>query len=159
MDEGLPSVSIFLFFIILLSDIFVHGFCVAIAHVKEDDVEKDNQEKKSILKSGILRLLENPKRHMFDEAIQLVCMVVNMILGAVVVTGIARCLVNICGFEDNYCMKAVVWFLTCFVIVFVIMCFGIAIPARLAGRKPRHGHMFVIIRSSSYRSSFTRLYF
>ncbi|SFU98143.1 hemolysin family protein [Butyrivibrio sp. INlla21] len=137
MDEGLPSVSIFLFFIILLTDIFVHGFCVAIGHVKEDDIEKDNQEKKSIIGSGLLRLLENPKRHMFDEAIQLVCMVINMVLGAVVVSGIARYLERFCSVGDNLCMRFIVWLLTCFVIVFVIMCFGIAIPARLAGRKAR----------------------
>ena len=35
MDEGLPSVSIIAFFVILLIDIFVHGFNVALMPIRK----------------------------------------------------------------------------------------------------------------------------
>ena len=40
MDVDLPSASIVAFFIILIIDIFVHGFQVAIDHVSKDEIEK-----------------------------------------------------------------------------------------------------------------------
>ena len=40
MDEGLPSVSIFSFLVILIIDILIHGFASALEHVKEDEIEK-----------------------------------------------------------------------------------------------------------------------
>lgn len=136
MDEGLPSVSIFLLFLILLLDIFIHGFAGAIAHVKEDEIEKKNSENKDNISKGLLRALDKSKTVLYEETTQLISIVVNMVLGIFVVAGFARFFIALFEFGDNLLMRIVCWIVSGFAVVFFIMCFGISIPSRLAARKP-----------------------
>ncbi len=63
MDEGLPSVSIIAFFVILIIDVFVHGFGMAIEHASKDEIEKKSTENKDKLSAKLLKLLDDENSH------------------------------------------------------------------------------------------------
>ena len=119
MDEGLPSVSILLLFIILVIDVFIQGFGGALLHIKEEDIEKKDPDKTKYITRKLLGLMEDESRHV--KTMQFATIVLNMLLGCVVIT---------CSDE------LVVRIIACAIIVAVIMCFGILIPRRLAHRNP-----------------------
>ena len=57
MDEGSPSVSIIIIVAVLLIDILIHGFGVAITHVREEDIEKRLQENKDKIDARVLQCI------------------------------------------------------------------------------------------------------
>ncbi len=60
MDEGLPSVIIVVVICgILLIDVLVHGFCMAIWHVKEGEAEKKEQENRDYPGRETLKFMNN----------------------------------------------------------------------------------------------------
>ena len=48
MDEGLPSVSIFAFFVVLVINVFIHGFGIGLEHVSKEEIEKKSSEKSMV---------------------------------------------------------------------------------------------------------------
>ena len=92
MDEGLPSVSILIFFIILIMDVLVHGFGVALGHVREEEIEKKVLENKEQLSAKILKAIKDDAR--LIKCIQYFNIVVNMILGGIVVINISGAFVS-----------------------------------------------------------------
>ena len=82
MDEGLPSASFLLLAAVLIADIFVFGFDAAITRVKEEDVENKSRENKNKVASGLLKIMENPEKHI--RAMNVFAAAVNMVLGGIV---------------------------------------------------------------------------
>ena len=134
MDEGLPSVSIFVLLLIIVLDIFVQGFGVAISHVKEDELQKKAQEGKDKISPKLLDILEHDGR--FGKSMQLLSIVLNMLLGGMVSNGISGKVVAYLGISGDSWLRPLVYFLVGFIIVIIIMCAGVIIPMRLARRQP-----------------------
>ena len=139
MDEGLPSVSLLIFAAVLLVDIFIFGFDAAITRIKEEDLEKKDRENKDKITSGLLKILEDPKRHI--RAMNVFVMAVNMVLGGFVTRHIARYVVSSLTLEESFILAKVVEILTGVVILLLVMSFGVRIPERLAARKPEQWAM------------------
>ncbi|WP_029230993.1 hemolysin family protein [Butyrivibrio sp. VCB2006] len=136
MDEGLPSVSILIFVIILLMDILVHGFGVALGHVKEEEIEKKALENKEQLSAKILKAIKDDAN--LIKCIQYFNIVVNMILGGIVTISIAKAIIGYAGLvaEDADFSCRIIYFCTALIISLLIMCFGVLIPRKLAARYP-----------------------
>ncbi len=134
MDEGLPSVSIFAFFAILIIDVFIHGFKMALEHVREDEIEKKAAEKKDSISSKLLKLLEDTSRQ--TEAIKALSIVLNMVLGGYVTCSIGDYFCKLFGCEMQGLLYILPYVITGLLVLVLIMCFGVLIPRRLAARAP-----------------------
>lgn len=134
MDEGLPSASFLLLAAVLIADIFVFGFDAAITRVKEEDVENKSRENKNKVASGLLKIMENPEKHI--RAMNVFAAAVNMVLGGIVTKGIGRYIAYILDFGGAYVATRITYCLTGAVILLLTMSFGVRIPERLAVRCP-----------------------
>ena len=105
MDEGLPSASFLLLAAVLIADIFVFGFDAAITRVKEEDVENKSRENKNKVASGLLKIMENPEKHI--RAMNVFAAAVNMVLGGIVTKGIGRYIAYILDFGGAYVAKRI----------------------------------------------------
>ena len=99
MDEGLPSVSIIAFFVILIIDVFVHGFGMALEHVSKDEIEKKSTENKDELSSKLLRLLDDEMTHI--ESMQILTIILNMVLGGLVTVRLSEYLASLWNAGGN----------------------------------------------------------
>ncbi len=134
MDEGSPSVSFIIIFTVLLIDILVHGFGVAITHVREEDIEKKSQENKDKISLGLLKLIKDDAS--FVKNIQFLNIVLNMILGGIAVCGIGRFFIRTLEITDRLVFQYLTLLFCGLVVALFIMCFGIIIPRRLSYRQP-----------------------
>ena len=134
MEAGLPSGSIFAFFVILIIDIFVHGFGIAMDHVSKDEIEKKSAAGKDKISERLLKLFVNEMAHI--ERMQILTIVINMILGGFVACRISDYLTALLGASGSLLPSYVFCIISACVITLIIMCFGIIIPRRLAVRKP-----------------------
>lgn len=136
MDEGLPSVSILVLVLVLLVDILVHGFGVALGHVKEDEIEKKTLENKDLLSEKILKALKKDSDYIKD--IQYFNIIVNMLLGGVVTLNLGKAIASSCGIigDDAVLARNGIFLLTGLVISLIIMSFGVLVPRKLASRFP-----------------------
>ncbi len=134
MDEGLPSVSILLFFIILIINIIIHGFGVALGHVKEEDLEKRSLEGKDTISTKLLLLME--KEENLINSMHFLYVVLNMVLGSVVLRDASTYIILKTAIMPKTVLYYITYLITGFVLVMLIVCFGILIPRRLALRRP-----------------------
>ena len=135
MDEGLPSVSIFALVLVLLMDILVHGFGVALGHVREDEIEKRTLESKDSISDKILKALQRDSDYIKD--IQYFNIVVNMILGGLVTIDIGGAIALFIGADrDAALVRFGIYFGAGLVISLIIMAFGVLVPRKLASRFP-----------------------
>ncbi len=134
MDEGLPSVSIIAFFVILVIDIYVQGFAMAMGRASKDEIEKKSTENKDKISGKILKLFDDEAIHM--EAMQMLAIIINMVLGGMVTSDIAQFFMAMFDLDDKALFIALFHVVVGFLIALLIMCFGITIPRRLAYRNP-----------------------
>ena len=134
MDEGLPSVSIFAFFVVLVINVFIHGFGIGLEHVSKEEIEKKSSEKKDSISSKLLLILDNSVNHI--EETQILTIIINMVLGFFVVYRAGNYICNILGLTEGGLISIVPYLLTGLVVILLIMSFGIMIPRRLAARSP-----------------------
>ncbi len=133
MDEGLPSVSIMAFFIILLIDVFIYGFEVALDHASKEEIDKKSEDDKDAVSKKLLVILENRER--FIESMQILVIVLNMVLGSTVVMGLSGYISKVLR-ADSDLPLILIYILAGLLTTILIMSFGILIPRRLAARKP-----------------------
>ncbi|WP_026651849.1 hemolysin family protein [Butyrivibrio proteoclasticus] len=134
MDEGLPSVSILLLFVVILIDVFIHGFGVALLHIKEDEIEKKSEEGKDSISKGLLALLSDDSMHI--KSMQFVTILLNMLLGAFSAGKFTEFFGRLLGYGVGEAPYILLTVLVWFVLILVVMIFGVLIPRRLALRKP-----------------------
>ena len=134
MDEGSPSVSIFAFLLILIIDIFVHGFCVSIAHVREEEIEKKAQDSKDKTSDKLLKVLEDDTK--LIKNMQFLGIILNMFLGGLVTSGAAQFFIRKFDIASSELLSGVTYLVCGLCLAILIMTFGIMIPRRLAKRQP-----------------------
>ncbi len=134
MDEGLPSVGIFAFFAVLIIDVFIQGFGMALEHLREDEIEKKAAEKKDSISVKLLKLLEDESRH--TEAMQALTIVLNMLLGGIVTNKLGIFFGELLALPENTIVYSGPFILTGLAVVLLVMCFGILIPRKMAVRSP-----------------------
>jgi putative hemolysin len=131
MDEGLPSVSILAFFVILLINVFVHGFGMAMDHASKEEIDKKSEDNKEGISRKLVDILD--QRDRFFESMQILTVVLNMVLGVAVILGFGRYFSLLFDAKDM-ALKTVIYVVTGLLTAVLIMSFGILIPRRLAIR-------------------------
>ena len=134
MEGGPSSDSIIAFFVILIIDFLIQGFGMALEHVSKDEIEKKSLENKDGVSSKLLKLLENETRHI--EAMQLLTIILNMVLGVLCVLNLSSFFARTFAFSQSMVTCALVTILTGILVAVLIMSFGVIIPRRLAARNP-----------------------
>ena len=89
MEGGPSSAAIIAFFVILIIDFLIQGFGMALDHVSKDEIEKKSLENKDRISAKLLKLLEDETHHI--EAMQLLTIILNMVLGIL-------CVMQLSGF-------------------------------------------------------------
>ena len=134
MEGGPSSAAVIAFFVILIIDFLIHGFGMALEHVSKDEIEKKSLENKDGISIKLLKLLEDDTHHI--EAMQLLTIILNMVLGIVCVLQFSRFFAKVFSFSESGVTCAIVTVLTGIIVAVLIMSFGILIPRRLAARSP-----------------------
>ena len=134
MDEGSPSVSIIIILAVLLIDILVHGFGVAITHVKEEEIEKKSQDSKDKISQGLLKIIEDDSS--LIKSMQFLNIVLGMFLGGIVTARLSRIFIGAMELEGRVFLQSITYIICGLCIALIIMCFGVIIPRRLAYRQP-----------------------
>ena len=99
MEGGPSSDCIIAFFIILIIDFLIHGFGMALEHVSKDEIEKKSLENKDRVSRGLLKILENKNDHI--EAMQLLAIAINMVLGVACVRQLSSFFAGLFSFSEN----------------------------------------------------------
>ena len=116
-------------------DILVHGFGVALGHVREDEIEKRALENKDSISDKIFKALQRDSDYIKD--IQYFNIVVNMVLGGLVTIDIGGAIAFFIGADrDAALVRFGIYFATGLVISLIIMAFGVLVPRKLASRFP-----------------------
>ena len=131
MDEGLPSVSILAFFVILFINVFVHGFGMAMDHASKEEIDKKSEDNKDGISRKLVDILD--QRDKFFESMQILTVVLNMVLGVAVILGFGRYFSLLFDAKDIV-LKTVIYVVTGLLTAVLIMSFGILIPRRIAIR-------------------------
>ena len=134
MDEGLPSVSIFAFCLILLIDILIQGFTSAFLRISQEDVEKRALEQKDGISKKLLELLKNDSYHV--KSMQFLTIIANMFLGGIVTYGFTGFISRAAAVAESEPAYSLIFLGIGLVLALIIMCFGVIIPRRLAKAKP-----------------------
>ena len=134
MEGSVPSDSIIAFFVILIIDFIIQGFGMALEHVSKDEIEKKSSENKDKISARLLKLLEDDTYHL--EAMQLLTIILNMVIGAFVVLELSGFMAKAFSFEGSGVTCVIVTIVTGILVAVLLMCFGILIPRRLAARSP-----------------------
>ena len=80
MDDSGPTASI-IFVILVLIDMFFHGFGAAVEQLNPKDVEKKAREEKDRRSQRLQKILEDPTRYV--NSMQLVITLNNVVMGGV----------------------------------------------------------------------------
>lgn len=134
MEGGPSSAAIIAFFVILIIDFLIHGFGMALEHVSKDEIEKKSLENKDRISAKLLKLLEDETHHI--EAMQLLTIILNMVLGILCVMQLSGFFAKVFSFSESGVTCAIITVLTGIIVAVLIMCFGILIPRRLSARNP-----------------------
>lgn len=144
MDDSGPTASI-VFVILVLIDMFFHGFDAAVEQLNAKEVEKRAGENKDRRSRRLLKILEEPARYV--NAMQLVITLNNVVIGGVCLgiwlravrsflTGFAqRSLAGIVSVP----LAAITVFsavVTMFFLLYILLTFGVLLPKRIARRMP-----------------------
>ncbi|MCR5404432.1 MAG: hemolysin family protein [Butyrivibrio sp.] len=135
MDEGLPSVSIFAFFVILVMNIIMYGFSASLEHASKEEIEKKSAERGDAVSNTLIKLLDDQSVHI--ESMQLFSVIVNMILGGFVALSIGSYFTRLFKIAEGTVTATLATALTGLIIAILVLCFGIMIPSRLAARSSK----------------------
>ncbi len=81
MDDDGPTASIIFFVVLLLIDIFFYGFGAALNSLNEKEIERRAEEDKDKKSIRLRAIISNPTE--YDNTVQLITTLINVIIGAV----------------------------------------------------------------------------
>lgn len=145
MDDSGPTASI-IFVILVLIDMFFHGFRAAVEQLNPKDVEKKAREEKDRRSQRLQKILEDPTRYV--NSMQLVITLNNVIMGGVYLGIWLRVVRNfLAGFAQRSLseivsvpqvvitvLSAVV---TMIFLLYILLTFGVLLPGKIARRLPQ----------------------
>ncbi len=145
MDDSGPTASIITFILLLFVDMFFYGFGTASAALSLKDIEKNGEDEEDKKTQRLKKIIDNPAEYV--NTVQLVVTLLNVIVGFVYVeiwshsiTSFLRSVaeetlkiekpstevISVCGF-----------ILAMFLLLYIVLSFGVLLPKRLAARIPK----------------------
>lgn len=144
MDDSGPTASI-IFLILVLVDMFFHGFGAAVEQLNSKEVERKAQEEKDRKSQRLLKILDDPTRYL--NSMQLVITLNNVVIGGVYL-GIWLRVVSdfLAGFAKRNLASivsvplAVITVFSAVVtmifLLYILLTFGVLLPQKIARRLP-----------------------
>lgn len=144
MDDSGPTASI-IFVILVLIDMFFHGFSEAVEQLGIKDVEKRAGEEKDRRSQRLLKILQDPTRYV--NSMQLIITLNNVLIGGVYLGIWLRAVQNfLAGFAERNLAEIVVIPLalitafsavvTMVFLLYILLTFGVLLPKKIARRLP-----------------------
>lgn len=144
MDDSGPTASIVCFLLLLFFDIFFYGFGTASRALSIKDIERLAEEEKDKKSNRLKRIVNNPSEYV--NTLQLIVTLVNVIMGAVCVSIWSHSMKNTLQFLaekqlrlENISQEALTvcaFILTMFVLLYIVLTFGVLMPKKIAARIP-----------------------
>lgn len=144
MDDSGPTASI-IFVILVLIDMFFHGFSEAVEQLGFKDVEKRAGEEKDRRSQRLLKILQDPTRYV--NSMQIIITLNNVLIGGVYLGIWLRAVQNfLAGFAERNLAEIVVIPLalitafsavvTMIFLLYILLTFGVLLPKKIARRLP-----------------------
>lgn len=141
MDDGGPTASIILFFILLFTDIFFYGFGSALQELGNKDIERKTEEEKDKKAERLKAIIANPASYV--DTLQLTVTLIHLIMGGFYLKLIQNFLSNqavnnlhLSKWLGEPILQVVVLIAAMFVLMYVLLTFGILMPKKLAAKYP-----------------------
>ncbi|MCH5342585.1 MAG: HlyC/CorC family transporter [Acetatifactor sp.] len=152
MDDGGPTASILLFFVLILIDVFFYGFHAALNNLNEKEVERRAGEEKDKKSMRLMRLIDDPA--LYDNTIQLVVTLVHMIVGAFFLGFWVGIIEKLFDLMRKYApdldrlpaglIAGVVTVVALLALLYILLTFGVLLPKRIAARVPERWAYFSV---------------
>ncbi len=144
MDDSGPTASI-IFVILVLIDMFFHGFGEAVEQLNAKDVEKRAGEEKDRRSQRLLKILQDPTRYV--NSMQLIITLNNVLVGGVYLGIWLRAVRNfLAGFAERNLagiiaiplalITVISAVLTMVFLLYILLTFGVLLPKKIARRLP-----------------------
>lgn len=144
MDDSGPTASI-IFVVLVLIDMFFHGFGAAVEQLNPKEVEKKAREEKDRRSQRLLKILEDPTRYV--NSMQLIITLNNVVIGGVYLgiwLGVVKDFLE--GFAKRNLeeivsvplavITAVSAVVTMVFLLYILLTFGVLLPKKIARRLP-----------------------
>lgn len=141
MEDGGPTASYILFFVLLLLDMVVYGFGEAVKELNSKELSEQSQEGGSKKAGKLYEIVLHPEQYV--GTVQFVSTLINLIMGAffyhrffyVTVPILDRTAKRWFGIEPNgRLMVCLAMVLSALFILYIILTFGVLIPKKLGTR-------------------------
>lgn len=142
MDDGGPTASIILFLLLLFVDMFFYGFGTASRFLTMKDIERRMETEKGKKTVRLRKIVSEPEEYV--NTVQLIVTLVNVVIGCICVKVWSDFLTEV--FLDlakeqleisNISEEAITigaFILTMFLLLYIILTFGVLLPKKLAAR-------------------------
>lgn len=142
MDDSGPTASIIFFVVLLFIDVFFYGFGAAMNNLNEKEIERRAEEEKDKKSIRLKKIMQSPT--MYVNTVQLVVSLINVSMGAFYlgiwlrsVTGIVEMVArNNLEKISAQTITIIATVLTLFVLLYILLTFGVLLPKRVAARIP-----------------------
>lgn len=144
MDEGGPTAGMITFLLLLFVDMFFYGFGTASASLSMKDIEKREENEKDKKTQRLKRIVESPAEYV--NTVQLIVTLINVIIGWAYVGSWSRAITEFLQFLieeklqwENISVEAIsvcAIFLAMFVLLYIVLTFGVLLPKKLAAKSP-----------------------
>ena len=152
MDDGGPTASILLFFLLIFIDVLFYGFHAALNNLNEKEVERRAGEEKDKKSIRLKCLIDDPA--LYDNTIQLVVTLVHMIVGAFYLGFWVGIIEQLFGLMRKYApdldrlpaglIAGVVTLASLLALLYILLTFGVLLPKRIAARVPEKWAYFFV---------------
>jgi len=144
MDDDGPTASIIFFVVLLLIDAFFYGFGAALSSLNEKEIERRAEEEKDRKSIRLKAFISNPAE--YDNAVQLITTLINVIIGAVhlslLLGNLARGLRFVA--ENQFrleglpagALMAVAAVISTGLLLYITLTLGVLLPKKVASRVP-----------------------
>ena len=141
MDDSGPTASI-IFVVLLFIDVFFYGFGAAISNLNEKEIERRAEEEKDKKSIRLQKIMQSPT--VYVNTVQLVVTLINIVMGGFYfgmwlksVTKVLELVAqkNLEQFPAE-AITIVATIFTVFVLLYILLTFGVLLPKRIGARIP-----------------------
>lgn len=144
MDDDGPTASIIYFVVLLLIDVFFYGFGAALSSLNEKEIERRAEEDKDKKSIRLKTIISNPAE--YDNTVQLITTLINVIIGAVHLGLLLQNLswglqfvtknqLQLEGIPAEVIMAIAAVLSTC-LLLYITLTIGVLLPKKIAVRVP-----------------------
>ena len=139
MDDGGPTASYIVFFVLLLVDVLFYGFNAALQQLNAKEIaDQSEADQKNKRAKRLYQIIENPRQ--YSDTLQLTVTLINLIMGSLFLGSfgdvLSRVLVEGCLLPKVPFIVAAgaAYFLAGAALLYILLIFGVLIPGRLGAR-------------------------